>query len=122
MGAMKQQAIAARQGKSKKNGAGSASGGIATRLNHSAGKKRTGTARWNEVDAGLLGWLIDRAIEEGCEITFGRTSDGGALKISLWDWHERANEYFNAGEDLNAEVNSYALNFVSETGDEPPLP
>jgi len=58
--------------------------------------KATGTKAaiaWSEVDGPSIKNCIDAVTRDGCAIVFSRTSDGGALVLTLLDGPTRVKEY-----------------------------
>jgi len=119
MGAMKRMAEA----KNAKNGrakAGSSGNGFLSRTLHQDGPSAEGSASWDSVPENLVAWLVCRLTQEGVQATFGKTRDGGALSLTLWDGAERHTEYFGNQADMGMAVWSFALKLFPDDGPEAP--
>lgn len=66
---------------------------------YAAGGHRTGPIRWAEVDGPSIKAAIDALTADGAAIVFGRTSDGGALSLTLLDGKERIKKWPNSARD-----------------------
>ena len=58
-----------------------------------AGGGSAGVVSWEEVDGRLLKAAVCATTEDGCAIILSKTSDGGALSITLLAGPERVKKY-----------------------------
>lgn len=63
-----------------------------------AGRRRR-TIYFGELDTDALGRFVARICDSGSGLVLGRTTDGGALSITIMDGHERIREYPTTVED-----------------------
>lgn len=69
-----------------------------------------GTAiAWSEVDGPSIKAAIDAVTRDGCAIVFSRTSDGGALVLTLLDGPNRIKEYPNSTREAVTILQDWAL-------------
>lgn len=61
--------------------------------------KQAETLTWSEVDGPSIKQAIDSVTRDGCAIVFSRTSDGGALVLTLLDGPTRVKEYPNSARE-----------------------
>lgn len=55
---------------------------------------------WSDVPPSDLLNVVSQVVEAGCLISFGRTSDGGALVLSILDDGEATRFYMSSEEDV----------------------
>jgi hypothetical protein len=61
-----------------------------------------GTVEWAEINNQLLRDCLCAVTSAGAAIMFGRTSDGGALSITVLDGEQRVKEYPHSVDDAEA--------------------
>jgi hypothetical protein len=71
--------------------------------------KSTGQITWAEVDGPSIKSAIDSVTRDGCAIVFSRTSDGGALVLTLLDGPTRVKEYPTKPADAVTVLQDWAL-------------
>lgn len=64
---------------------------------------------WAEVDGPSIKAAIDAITRDGCAIVFSRTSDGGALVLTLLDGPSRIKEYPSKPVDAVTILQDWAL-------------
>lgn len=80
-----------------------------------AGSKYQGKTRkaaaiaWAEVDGPSIKSAIDSVTRDGCAIVFSRTSDGGALVLTLLDGPTRLKEYPTSPQEAAVLLQDWAL-------------
>lgn len=57
-----------------------------------------GPVEWEEVDGRLIKAAIAAATRDGCALIFSRTSDGGALSVTLLAGSDRHKKYAKSAE------------------------
>ena len=60
---------------------------------------KTGPITWAEVDGPTIKSAIHAITRDGAAVVFGRTSDGGALSLTLLDGAERIKKWPNSAAD-----------------------
>jgi hypothetical protein len=63
-----------------------------------AERETAGHVLWEEVDGRLIKAALAAATEDGCALIFSKTSDGGALSITLLAGPERVKKYAKTAE------------------------
>lgn len=63
-------------------------------------QRDSGAITWGDAEDSLLSSVIESVVEAGCLISFGRTSDGGAIVLSIVDDGEPTRFYMSAREEL----------------------
>ena len=58
--------------------------------------------RWDDIDTNEIGRLVCTVTRVGAAVIFGRTSDGGALSLTVLDGENRVREYFRTAEEFDA--------------------
>jgi hypothetical protein len=58
------------------------------------------TATWAEVDTQLLRDAVVAVADKGAAIQFGKTSDGGALSVRVYDGNDALKDYPRSLEDV----------------------
>lgn len=58
--------------------------------------------RWDDLDTNEIGRLVCTVTRVGAAVIFGRTSDGGALSLTVLDGDNRVREYFRTAEEFDA--------------------
>jgi len=84
----------ASKGKTRDNGAGG------SRLTNWRKRIASG-AEFNQCTAGLMQAAVHYMCEAGGAIRFGKTRDGGAIAIGLYDGDEKRTEYLAPEDDLD---------------------
>lgn len=59
---------------------------------------------WNDADESAIGDCVKKVLDAGDAILFGRTRDGGAVRIILMSGDEKASEYVTSAEQLTTYV------------------
>lgn len=59
-------------------------------------KKAEKRIDWTEIDPGLMADLVIAVTNAGAAVMFGRTRDGGALVVAVFDGDDRARYYCNS--------------------------
>ena len=75
---------------------------------HSTKRSTTGI-RWADVDGPSIKNAIDAVTADGCAVVFSRTSDGGALVLTLLDGPEKVKHYPNSNIEAVAILQDWAL-------------
>src|SRR5689334_15004130 len=57
---------------------------------------------WDQIDQSRIGLLVHAVTKPGAAIMFGRTSDGGALSVTVLDGDNRIREWPRSAEDFEA--------------------
>lgn len=63
------------------------------------------TINWDEVPQDRIGLLVHAICSQGAAVMFGRTSDGGALSITVLDGDNRIREWPNSIEEFDSLYN-----------------
>lgn len=80
------------------------SSSLGARLATLKSSEKSGSITWGDAPDSLLSSVIENVVEAGSLISFGRTSDGGALVLSILDSGEPTKFYFANREDLDAKM------------------
>ena len=57
------------------------------------GRRKRGAIAWGDLDTDSIGRCVSRLCDAGYGIVLGKTSDGGALSITILDGNERYKDY-----------------------------
>ncbi len=68
------------------------------------GQTEKGTITWSQTSGQARAELIDAVTATGDAITFGRTSDSGALSITILSGTDRHKLYFKTADDFHQQV------------------
>lgn len=68
---------------------------------------------WDEIPQDNIGTLVHTVCSQGAAIMFGRTSDGGALSITILDGEERIREWPHTAEEFEAFAGWCQANFLT---------
>lgn len=61
-----------------------------------------GSVYWDEIPQEQIGLLVHAITKSGAAIMFGRTSDGGALSLTVLDGDNRIREWPRSAEDFES--------------------
>lgn len=78
-------------------------------------KARGGTIKWSQVNGPLIKDCIGFVTASGDAITFGRTTDGGALSVTILSGNDRLKDYASTV----AEAEEMLLSIIEATGQKP---
>lgn len=69
-----------------------------------AERNATGAVSWEEVDGRLIKAALVAATEDGCALIFSKTSDGGALSLTVLAGHDRNKLYAKTGDIAESQL------------------
>lgn len=84
------------------------SGGLAARLASLKDSGKQQRATWSSAPAELMLEVISDLVEEGCLVSFSRTSDGGALVFAIMSDGERQRFYASSEQELDVLLEAVA--------------
>lgn len=75
-----------------------------------SGSNKAGTPiGWDEVDAVTVAGFVSAVTNAGDAVIFGRTSDGGALSVTILSGDDKHREYFNDPENATSALKQLAV-------------
>lgn len=66
----------------------------------SYGRRRRSTIAWGQLEPDAIGRWVARLCDAGYGIVLGKTSDGGALSVTILDGDDRYRDYPSSVEDF----------------------
>lgn len=66
------------------------------------GRRKRSAIAWGDLEPDTIGRVIARICDAGYGIVLGKTSDGGALSVTILDGNERYKDYPTSVEDFTA--------------------
>lgn len=101
MGQLKNAAIEKKAGAAKK--------GISRYAGASRSSQASQPIGWDEVDPNAIAALVSATTNAGDALIFGRTSDGGALSLTILSGNDKHREYWNDPEAATEGLRQLAM-------------